>query len=141
MGNAEPAKKAFLPHWKQPSAGPGLGYVHEAAVRSPTDFWSATGLLRIPESPFSWLSLIGISVPPRDPNNNNNEDEEDADRNEEDEEPRATGDQRTSEPVRAVLPRSDIVRPLQSRGILVWLTQQGRGSDHNSSNESAHPPK
>jgi hypothetical protein len=97
--------------------------------------------LRIPESPFTWLSLIGISAPPRDPNNNNNEDEEDADRNEEDEEPRATGDQRTSEPVRAVLPRSDIVWPLQSRGILVWLTQQGRGSDHNSSNESAHPPK
>ena len=32
---------------------------------------------RISESPFTWLSLIGISAPPRDPNNNNDEDEED----------------------------------------------------------------
>jgi hypothetical protein len=42
--------------------------------------------LRIPESPFiTWLSLIGISAPPRDPNNNNDEDEEDEDKDEEDE--------------------------------------------------------
>ena len=40
---------------------------------------------RIPESPFTWLSLIDISAPPRDPNNNNNEDEEDEDEDEEDE--------------------------------------------------------
>src|ERR1700730_886629 len=32
---------------------------------------------RISESPFTWLSLTGISVPPRNPNNNNGEDEED----------------------------------------------------------------
>jgi hypothetical protein len=30
------------------------------------------------------LSLIGISAPPRDPNNNNDEDEEDEDEDEED---------------------------------------------------------
>jgi hypothetical protein len=42
--------------------------------------------LRIPESPFTWLSLIGISTPPRDPNNNNNEDEEDEDEDEGDDE-------------------------------------------------------
>ena len=40
---------------------------------------------RIPESPFTYLSLIGISAPPRDPNNNNNEDEEDEDEEDEDE--------------------------------------------------------
>ena len=39
---------------------------------------------RISESPFTWLSLIGISAPPRDPNNNNDEDEEDEDEDEED---------------------------------------------------------
>jgi hypothetical protein len=42
--------------------------------------------LRIPESPFTWLSLIGISAPPRDPNNNNNEDKEDEDEDEGDDE-------------------------------------------------------
>ena len=31
-----------------------------------------------------WLSLTGISAPPRDPNNNNDEDEEDEDEDEED---------------------------------------------------------
>jgi hypothetical protein len=42
--------------------------------------------LRIPESPFiTWLNLIGILAPPRDPNNNNDEDEEDEDKDEEDE--------------------------------------------------------
>jgi hypothetical protein len=40
---------------------------------------------RIPENPFSWSNLIGISMPPRNPNNNNNEDEEDEDEDEEDE--------------------------------------------------------
>jgi hypothetical protein len=39
----------------------------------------------ISESPFTWLSLTGISVPPRNPNNNNDEDEEDEDEDEEDE--------------------------------------------------------
>ena len=39
---------------------------------------------RIFESPFTWLSLTGISVPPRNPNNNNDEDEEDEDEDEED---------------------------------------------------------
>jgi hypothetical protein len=39
----------------------------------------------IPENPFTWLSHIGISAPPRDPNNNNDEDEEDEDKDEEDE--------------------------------------------------------
>ena len=39
---------------------------------------------RISESPFTWLSLTGISAPPRDPNNNNDEDEEDEDEDEED---------------------------------------------------------
>jgi len=39
---------------------------------------------RISESPFTWLSLTGISVPPRNPNNNNDEDEEDEDEDEED---------------------------------------------------------
>jgi hypothetical protein len=39
---------------------------------------------RISESPFTWLSLTGISVPPRNPNNNNEEDEEDEDEDEED---------------------------------------------------------
>ncbi len=34
--------------------------------------------------PFTWLSLTGISVPPRNPNNNNDEDEEDEDEDEED---------------------------------------------------------
>ena len=32
----------------------------------------------------TWLSLTGISAPPRDPNNNNDEDEEDEDEDEED---------------------------------------------------------
>ena len=40
---------------------------------------------RIPENPFSWSNLIGISMPPRNPNNNNNEDEEDEDEDEADE--------------------------------------------------------
>jgi hypothetical protein len=40
--------------------------------------------LRISESPFTWLSLTGIAVPPRNPNNNNDEDEEDEDEDEED---------------------------------------------------------
>ena len=39
---------------------------------------------RIFESPFTWLSLTGISAPPRNPNNNNDEDEEDEDEDEED---------------------------------------------------------
>jgi hypothetical protein len=39
---------------------------------------------RISESPFTWLSLTGIAVPPRNPNNNNDEDEEDEDEDEED---------------------------------------------------------
>ena len=39
---------------------------------------------RISESPLTWLSLTGISVPPRNPNNNNDEDEEDEDEDEED---------------------------------------------------------
>jgi hypothetical protein len=39
---------------------------------------------RISESPFTWLSLTGISAPPRDPNNNNGEDEEDEDEDEDD---------------------------------------------------------
>ena len=39
---------------------------------------------RISESPFTWLSLTGISAPPRNPNNNNDEDEEDEDEDEED---------------------------------------------------------
>jgi len=38
---------------------------------------------RISEALF-WLSLTGISAPPRDPNNNNGEDEEDEDEDEED---------------------------------------------------------
>jgi hypothetical protein len=42
------------------------------------------GSPRISESPFTWLSLTGISAPPRDPNNNNGEDEEDEDEDEED---------------------------------------------------------
>jgi hypothetical protein len=51
--------------------------------------------LRIPESPFiTWLSLIGISAPPRDPNNNNDEDEEDEDKDEEDEKREPGGNQR-----------------------------------------------
>jgi hypothetical protein len=41
--------------------------------------------LRIPESPFTRLSPIGISAPPRDPNNNNDEDEEDEEDEDEDE--------------------------------------------------------
>jgi hypothetical protein len=41
---------------------------------------------RVPKSPFTWWSLIGIAVPPRDPNNNNDEDEDDEDEDEEDEE-------------------------------------------------------
>jgi hypothetical protein len=41
---------------------------------------------RIPENPFSWSNLIGISMPPRNPNNNNNEDE-DEDEADEDREP------------------------------------------------------
>lgn len=40
---------------------------------------------RIPESLFTWLSLVGNTVPPRDPNNNNNEDEEEEDEDEADE--------------------------------------------------------
>ena len=39
---------------------------------------------RVPESPFTWLSLI--AAPPRSPNNNDDEDEEDEDGDEEDEE-------------------------------------------------------
>ena len=39
---------------------------------------------RISESPFTWLSLTGISVPPRNPTKNNGEDEEDEDEDEED---------------------------------------------------------
>jgi hypothetical protein len=39
---------------------------------------------RISESPFTWLSLTGISAPPRDPHNNNGEGEEDEDEDEED---------------------------------------------------------
>jgi hypothetical protein len=39
---------------------------------------------RISESLYTWLSLTGISVPPRNPNNNNDEDEEDEDEDEED---------------------------------------------------------
>jgi len=38
-----------------------------------------------PESPFTRLSPIGISAPPRDPNNNNDEDEEDEDEDEDEE--------------------------------------------------------
>jgi hypothetical protein len=41
--------------------------------------------LRIPKSPFTRLSPIGISAPPRDPNNNNDEDEEDEDEDEDEE--------------------------------------------------------
>ena len=43
---------------------------------------------RIFESPFTWLSLIGILAPPRDPNNNNDEDEEDEDEDEDEEDKR-----------------------------------------------------
>jgi hypothetical protein len=41
---------------------------------------------RIFESPFTWLNLIGILAPPRDPNNNNDEDEEDEDEDEDEDE-------------------------------------------------------
>jgi hypothetical protein len=40
---------------------------------------------RVCKSPLTWLSLIGIAAPARDPNNNDDEDEEDEDEEEDEE--------------------------------------------------------
>jgi hypothetical protein len=40
---------------------------------------------RISENPFTWLSLVDIAAPPRDPINNDDEDEDDEDDDEVDE--------------------------------------------------------
>jgi hypothetical protein len=42
---------------------------------------------RIPESVFTWLSLVDDTVPPRNPNNGDEEDEEDEDEDEDREPP------------------------------------------------------
>jgi hypothetical protein len=45
--------------------------------------------LRIPESVFvTWLSLVGNTMPPRDPNNDDDEDQEDEDEEDEEDEDR-----------------------------------------------------
>jgi len=41
---------------------------------------------RIPESIFTWHSLISTTMPPRDPNDNDDEEEEEEDEDDEDEE-------------------------------------------------------
>jgi hypothetical protein len=41
----------------------------------------------IPESVSTWLSLVGDTVPPRNPNNGDDEDEEDEEDEDEDREP------------------------------------------------------
>ena len=42
---------------------------------------------RIFENPFTWLSLIDVAAPPRDPNSDEDEDDEDEDEEDENREP------------------------------------------------------